>query len=76
MRFDDKTTDTLPFVSILSACLTEMIRIGSKHEFNKSTGLFVSIRITLIGARGGISTRGLSLTIGALCQLSYKGLTS
>src|SRR6266567_6649021 len=74
MRFVERTTDTLPFVSILSACRTEMIRIGSKHEFSKSTGFLVSIRITLSGARGGISTRVLSLTVGALYPLSYKGL--
>ena len=88
MRFVERTTDTFPFVSILSACRTEMIRIGSKHEFSKSTGFLVSIRITLPGARGGISTRGpqeapfasrsgsrvLSLTMGALYKLSYKGL--
>lgn len=74
MRFVERTTDTLPFVSIFNACRTEMIRIGSKHEFSKSTSFLVSIRITLPGARGGISTRVLSLTVGALYQLSYKGL--
>src|SRR5215469_12654963 len=74
MRFVERTTDTFPFVSIFSDCRTEMIRMGSKHEFSKSTGFLVSIRITLSGARGGISTRVLSLTVGALYQLSYKGL--
>jgi hypothetical protein len=46
MRFDERTTDTFPFVTIFSAWPTERIRVGSKHEFNKSTGFFVSIRIT------------------------------
>src|SRR5579862_2921870 len=74
MRFVERTTDTLPFVSILSACRAEMIRMGSKHEFSKSTGFLVSIRITLSGARGGISTHVLSLTVGALSSAELQGL--
>jgi hypothetical protein len=50
-----------------------MIRIGSKHEFSKSTGFLVSIRITLSGAQGGISTRVLSLTVGALSSAELQG---
>src|ERR1700751_2515420 len=87
MRFVERTTDTFPLVSIFSACRTEMIRIGSKHEFSKSTGFLVSIRITLSGARGGISTRCpqeaplaswggsrvLSLTGGALSATELQG---
>ena len=53
MRFVERITDTFPFVSIFSACRTEMIRIGSKHEFSKSTGFLVSIRITYLEPSAG-----------------------
>jgi hypothetical protein len=72
MRFDDKTTVTLPVVSILSACLTEMIRMGSKHEFSKSTGFLVNIRITCSGAEAGFLSAAYPYR-GSAYQLSCKG---